>query len=306
MCYVRNLSQKLVWSILHDDKNKHENKRPRTRSSSLFFLTVEGQIAVFVTEARSRSEAEPVEFVEVSSNLGSLWSREENKFTFTSSTDGIFYMALSAGSLSRNIGIDYNIIIAGSPFASCSRAYGNSWVHETTARDIMVRLKPKESVHMSTMTGVADFKATSLGLFSVTDVMEDDLVAFSVSRDSGITGHADPLPLPVISLNEGAAYDVSGHCFIAPSTGIYFFSVSVGARAQQPTYIIVSKNRQKFVDLRRDSTVHNGNEVIARSVMMTLNQGDTVHLSNAENSITWSSALKETSFNGFCINQLMA
>ena len=265
----------------------------------LFFLAVEGQIAVFVTDARSRSEADPVRFFEVSSNLGSMWDRNEYKFIFSSSSDSIFYIALSAGSVSRNIGIDYNLIIDDSPFASCSRAYGNNWVHETTARDIMVRLKSQESVHMSTQTGVADFKATSLGLFSVSDVMEDDLVAFSVSRDSGITGHADPLPLPVILFNEGAAYDVSGHRFIAPSTGIYFFSVSVGTRDQQPTNIIIFKNHQPFVNLRRDSTVHNGNEVIARSVMMALNRGETVHLSNAANSIAWSSNLKETSFNGF-------
>ena len=262
-------------------------------------ISVSGNAAVYVTSPSSSSAANPVVFGSVLSNLGNMWSSAENKFTLTS-THGIYYVGLAAGAISGAISgsrnIDYTLVKSGSPFANCKREFSNSWVQETTARDIMLELKSAETLHMSTTTGVYTREYSSLAIFSISAAMTSDIVAFSVSRDSLVAGDVDPVPFRLLLVNEGSAYDVFTHQVTAPSTGIYFVSFSAGGMAQQQTNITLYKNLQPFVDLRRDSTIQAGDDVLSRGIMIPLNQGDILHLSSGVNSISLSSELKETTF----------
>ena len=230
-----------------------------------------------------------------------MWSSTENKFTLTS-THGIYYVGLAAGPYFNNQNLDYTLVKAGSPFASCKREFSNGWNAETTARDVMLELKSGDTLHMSTSTGIDSSSFSSLAIFSISAAMTGDLVAFSVYRDSFIAGDVDPVPFTRLLVNEGSAYDVFTHRVTAPSTGIYFISYSSGGMTQQQTNITLYKNLQPFVDLRRDSTIQAGDDVLARGIMMPLNQGDSLHLSSRENSISLSSELKETTFTGFLFN----
>ena len=252
--------------------------------------------AVYVTDPASNSPSDPVMFNKVQANLGNMWSPSEHKFTLTA-TLGIYYVTLGAGS-NFNTAIDYKLMKSDSPFVSCNRDFGVSSSADTVARDIMFELKTGETLHMSSSTGVWSGDYSSLGIFSLSDVMDGDLVAFSVARTSLLAGSANPFPFSFLLVNEGSAYDEFTHYFIAPATGIYFFSFSVGVMEQLQTNITVYRNQDKFIDIRRDSTVHPGDEVIGRSVMLSMNQGDTINLANAEN-VVYSSALLETSFTGF-------
>ena len=230
-----------------------------------------------------------------------MWSSAENKFTLAS-THGIYYVGLAAGPFSGSSNIDYTLVKAGSPFASCKREFSNGVIAETTARDIMLELKSAETLHMSTSTGVYPGEYSSLATFSISGVMKNDLVAFSVSRDSFIAGDVEPVPFTLLLVNERSAYDVFTHRVTAPSTGIYFLSFSAGGMKAQPANVTLYKNLQPFVDLRRDSTIQAGDDVLARGIMMPLNQGDILHLSNGAQSISLSSDLKETTFSGFLYN----
>ena len=230
-----------------------------------------------------------------------MWSSTENKFTLTS-THGIYYVGLAAGAISRSRNIDYTLLKAGSPFASCKREFSNGWTAETTARDVILELKSADTLYMSTSTGIFSIYYSSLAIFSISGAMTGDLVAFSVSRDSFIAGDVDPVPFTLLLVNEGSAYDVFTHRVTAPSTGIYFVSFSSGGMTQQQTNITLYKNLQPFVNLRRDSTIQAGDDVLARGIMMRLNQGDILHLSSGANSIALSSELMETSLSGFLYN----
>ena len=230
-----------------------------------------------------------------------MWSSTENKFTLAS-THGIYYVGLAAGPYSSSHSLNYTLVKAGSPFASCKREFSNGWSAETTARDVLLELKSGDTLHMSTTTGVYPVEYSSLAIFSISAAMTGDLVAFSVSRDSFIAGDVDPVPFTLLLVNEGSAYDVFTHRVTTPSTGIYFLSFSAGGMTQQQTNITLYKNLQPFVDLRRDSTIQTGDDVLSRGIMMPLNQGDILHLASNVNSISLSSELKETTFSGFLYN----
>ena len=173
---------------------------------------------------------------------------------------------------------------------------------ETTARDLMLELKSAETLHVSTTTGLSNSESSSLAIFSISDIMKENLTAFSVFRNSLIAGFVDHIPFRKLLVNEGSAYDTFTHKVTAPSTGIYFISFSAGGVERQQTHITLHKNLQPVLDLRRNSTSTYIDKVFARGIMMKLNQGDTLHLSNGANSISLSSELKETSFSGFLYN----
>ena len=53
------------------------------------------------------------------------------------------------------------------------------------------------------------------------------------------------------------------------------------------------------MDVFRNSTAHNDVDTFGKSILVELNAGDTMYVSNGDNQFTWSSNLLETSFSGF-------
>ena len=122
---------------------------------------------------------------------------------------------------------------------------------------------------------------------------------FSVARNSMLGGTANPVIFNQILVNYYSHYDVSANKFTASSSGIYFFSLSVGVAHQIQVELMLYVNDVPFTSIIRESTARTGTDVIGRSIMMNLNKSDTVHVVNNDNKMAWSSELLETSFAGF-------
>ena len=138
---------------------------------------------------------------------------------------------------------------------------------------------------------------TSITIFSISNSM-DDMVAFSVARMESSTGYSNPVKFPVSLYNPGH-YDDLRNVFIAPSAGVYYFSFSLGLIAGVKANFVLYINNKSFVNILRESTTHTGTDTIGRSVLMELNEDDTVHIGNPAGYTARSSELQETSFCGF-------
>ena len=125
------------------------------------------------------------------------------------------------------------------------------------------------------------------------------MVAFSVARETTFSGSINPVQFDVTLYNEGFDYDDISHSFIAPSAGVYYFSYSLGLIAGGRARLTLYKNDEPLVNILRESTIHTGTDTIGRSVMMELDEDDTVHIGNPDGYTVRSSELKETSFCGF-------
>jgi hypothetical protein len=129
-------------------------------------------------------------------------------------------------------------------------------------------------------------------------MMGFDPVAFSVARDTDTSGSANPLPFNIDIQNDKQYFNKATNKFMAPSSGTYYFSFSVGVMAGRGVDLILYKNNQAFVNIYRTSTSHNGVDTMSRSILMSLTRGDFVYLVNNNKPIRSSSSL-ETSFSGF-------
>ena len=252
----------------------------------------------------------PVPFDKVPVNIGDMWDPNTHKFTMKAE-QGIFYVAMNAGVLDGKA-LDFVLQKSDHPFASCSHTYTVTGDGDETSRDIILKLRLSDTLHFTSSTGLYSEEEsgkgtyTNMAIFNIVELMssDQDPVAFSVARDSSLSESADPVAFNQILFNDYSNFDVSTNKFTAPSSGIYFFSFSVGVAAQSPAEIMLYLNDLPFTNIIRESTAHTGTDVIGRSCMMYLNESDTVHVVNKENKVARSSDLLETSFAGFKYERL--
>ena len=248
-----------------------------------------------------QSGVNPVPFEKVEVNIGNMWNNNTHNFTMTES-QGIFFVAMAAGS-SYKKPLDFLLQKSNHPFASCGDSHIAIAYYEVTGRDIILKLNSAETLHFSSSSGYAShFQIqTSIGIFNIPGhIMSSDVdpVVFSVARNSSLSDTMNPVPFNQMLVNDYSHYDVSTNKFTAPSSGIYFFTFSVGAEVFMPVKLVLYVNDVPFTSIIRESTSHNGTDVIGRSIMMLLEMSDTVHVAK-EDSGTWYSDLLETSFAGF-------
>ena len=249
---------------------------------------------------KSYQAVSPVPFGTVGANVGSMWDNITHKFTMTE-TSGIFYVALNAVNI-NNKPLDFVLQKSNQPFASCGHTFTISSNLFSTGRDLILSLGPSETLHCTSSTGyfTNTLGYVSIGIFNIAELMSsDDLVIFSVVRNSPLLEAANPLTFDQILVNDNSHYDVSSKKFTAPSSGIYFFTFSIGIPAsagESEVELVLYLNNEPFT-----SIIHQpiGIDVIGRSIMISLDQLDTVHVVNKENSVAYSSQLLETSFAGF-------
>ena len=247
------------------------------------------------------SASNPVPFTTVGANIGGMWDSNTHKFTMKAE-QGVFYVAMDAGVIGGKA-LNFVLIKSDQPFTSCSHTYTVSSSADSTGRDIILRLNESETLHFATSTGLYSDSGiyTNIAIFNIAELMssDNDPVVFSVARNSMLGGYVNPVTFNQILLNDNSHYDVSTNKFTAPSSGIYFFSLSVGVAYQITVEFILYVNDVPFTSIIRGSTTRKGTDVIGRSIMMHLNESDTVHVVNNDNKMAWSSELLETSFAGF-------
>ena len=247
------------------------------------------------------SVVNPVPFDTVGANVGRMWDSNTHKFTMKAE-QGVFYVAMDAGVIAGKA-LNFVLMKSNQPFTSCSHTYTVSSNADSTGRDIIMRLNESETLHFTSSTGlyVSSNVYTNIAIFNIAELMspDNDPVIFSVARNSMLYGNVNPVTFNQILLNDYSHFDVSTNKFTAPSSGIYFFTLSVGVTGGLPVEFILYVNDVPFTSIIRESTARKGTDVIGRSIMMDLKETDTVHLVNKDNKASWSSQLFETTFAGF-------
>ena len=257
------------------------------------------EAVVFVARNSNTGPASRLPFNSVFVNYGNRWDSNTKKFVMAA-IRGLYFMSLGVG-VEAGVPIKYSLMKNNSRVASITRT---STVHpgpDTVSRDLIVKLSAADSIHVSSGYAVRSTSFnyyTYLCLFSITDAMKDFPVAFSVARDGSTSGLLNPVPFNIELVNEGYHYN-QNHIFTAPSDGIYYFSISVGLSAGRTANFTLYKNDEPLANILRLGTNHNGSDTISRSIMISLQRKDTVHVVNQENRVAWSSPELETSFSGF-------
>ena len=229
-----------------------------------------------------------------------MWDNNTHKFTMKE-TKGVLFVALNAINM-KNKELDFVLQKSNQPFASSGHTYKLPYNMFTTARDLILNVGPSDTLHCTSSTGYYDSDTghTGIGIFNVAELMSpDDLVVFSVARNSPLREAANPVTFDQILVNDNSHYDVSANKFVAPSSGIYFFTFSIGIplpAGQSQVEVLLFLNNAPFTSIIHQPT---GIDVISRSIMMSLDQSDTVYVVNKADSVAYSSQLLETSFAGF-------
>ena len=210
-------------------------------------------------------------------------------------------MGLSAAVVGYNQA-DFTMVLSGQRYAGITR---NSTAHnhiELIGRDVITPLYAAETVHVSNGYQVYGYSSdidTSINIFSISNSMVDNIVAFSVARLDSFSGAINPVQFTTALYNAGNHYNDYIHAFIAPSAGVYFFSFSLGLIAGGKANFTLYRDGEPIANILRESTSHTGTDTIGRSVMIELEPYTTVHIGNHAGYTARSSELKETSFMGF-------
>ena len=267
--------------------------------SFICYITVDGDSLIFAAISSNSASGNPLRFQAIRTKKGGQWNDTTSIFTVAESL-GLYFVGLSVGVNTRTQA-DYTMVLSGQRYAGITRTSTVSAGIDVIGRDVITPLYAADTVHISngySVHGGSHQAFTSITIFSISNSM-DDMVAFSVAREDTLSGSSNPVTFTVSLYNAGYHYDELSHVFTAPSSGVYFFSFSLGLVTGGRANFILYKNDEPFVNILRESTTHTGTDTIGRSVMMELDLFDTVHIANPAGYTARSSELKETSFCGF-------
>ena len=266
----------------------------------MFLFSVGDEAIIFASRSSSTSSStNPVPFNTISVNYRQRWNTASHSYTMNAA-HGLLWVGLIAASNS-GIPIEYILTKDGEEMAGITVASISHNNRLNTGREFALNMHSSETLSVKSSYALSNDGAlqTGLTIFSLSDAMISLVIAFCVARNETLLGSANPIPFNIDVYNEELHYNQTIHAFKAKSSGIYYFSFSVGVQQRKTTEIILYKTGKPFASLVHQSTSHNGNYTLSRSIMMTLESGDTVHIVNNRNETALSSKLIETSFSGF-------
>ena len=266
----------------------------------MFLFSVGDEAIIFASRSSSTSSAaNPVPFNLVSVNYRQRWDNVTHSYTMNA-THGLLWVGLIAASKS-GIPIEYILTKDGAEMAGIKVVSTSHNEKLNTGREFALKMHSSETLSVKSNYALSsdDVLQTGLTVFSLSDAMISPVMAFCVARNETLSGSANPIPFNVDVYNEELHYNQTSHAFQAKSSGIYYFSFSVGVQKGKMAEIILYKTGKPFASLVHQSTSHNGNSTLSRSIMMTLVSGDSVHIVNNRSDVAVSSKLIETSFSGF-------
>ena len=266
------------------------------------FSTVDGDSLVFAGITRGYvSSGNPLRFPTIKTKRGGQWNDTTSVFTIAES-QGLYFVGLNVG-VSTRTGGDYTMVLSGQRYAGITRTSTAHNSVDAIGRDVIAPLYAADTVHVSNGYQVYSdgnsYLNTAITIFSISNIMVDEMVAFSVARLDSSSGRANPVEFFEFLYNAGEHYNDYIHAFIAPSSGVYYFSYSLGLIAGGKANFTLYKDGEPYVNILLESTSHTGTDTIGRSVMMELEEFETVHIGNPAGYTARSSSLKETSFCGF-------
>ena len=267
----------------------------------LFLSAVGGDSLVFASVTPSGYwSGNPLPLKHVKTIKGSQWNNVSSTFALTEAL-GVYFVGYSVKPYSSNP-ISYNLVVHDQTHSGL-RHTGS--IYNTIGRELVIQLVSADSLKISTtpynvISGSA--LETSITIFSLSDSMTkpNSTVAFSVFREDTLCGWADPVSFRQVLYQSGNSYfDMDRQRFEAPSSGIYYFTYSLGLVNAGRANLALYKNDETIVTALRTATSIGGDDTMGRSVLIHLDKGDTVRLVNDVAKTARSSSLKETSFSGF-------
>ena len=247
------------------------------------------------------SSGNPVSLRHVKTIRGSQWNNASSTFTLTESL-GVYFVGYSAKPYSDSP-INYNLVVHGQTHSGVKHT--SSYAYNTIGRELIIQLVSANSLQVSSTSRYVisgSSLETSITIYSLSDSMTkpNNTVAFSVFREDTLCGWADPVSFEhVLYQSETSYFDMDRQRFEAPSSGIYYFTYSLGLVATGTANLALYKNDEEIVTALRTATSIGGDDTMGRSVLIHLDKGDTVRLVNDVAKTARSSSLKETSFSGF-------
>ena len=261
---------------------------------------MEGDGIVFAARASNAGKADPFPFDTIKSLRGTQWNSSSNTFTVKEAY-GLYFMSLCVTPVNGQKA-GYALMLSENTFGGITRKSTAFQDRDVISHDFMIRLYAGETLHISNEYDTYGYPIhldTSLSVFSISHSMTNDRVAFSVANEQTVIGFLEPFPFTNYLYNDGLHYDIIGNTFTAPIAGIYYFSFSIGLVAGGTARFVLYKNGSPFASIKRNATTHNGDDTIGRSVMMSLDEWDSVYMVNEDGQVARSSQMLETSFSGF-------
>ena len=243
----------------------------------------------------SASGANPFPFATMIARLGNNWNQTTSVLTVLESS-GLYFVGLSMSSGAFTSTLHF------SQRAEAGITRTSRQSADMIGRDAIFQLYAGDTLHVSVdgaVWGTNGGIQSSITVFSISASMSAPTVAFSVAREDTVTGSLNPFPFDKILYNNGFHYNTFQNSFTAPSSGVYYFSFSIGTENLATADFALYKNNEIFSRITSQATNLRGIDTIGRSVMMTLDEEDVIHIGNTVGKTARSTALKETSFSGF-------
>ena len=265
---------------------------------SFFIVSVVGGSLVFAV-GHTSSPADPYPFPTVKTIRGNQWDTSSHRFTIIEA-QGVYLVGLAVRARQQ---IDYTLIVSGQRFAGITKTANTDNDAVPVGREVIAQFYAADTLHVfsgyENLVESSSYFIPSVTIFSISDCMMEPPVMFSVAKRDTLSGSINPFPFDHILYNNEFHFEPLNSRFWAPSAGVYYFTFSVGLVAFSSAEFILYKNDEPFATILRTSTLHNGDDMIGRSVMMQLQTEDSVHIGNTEGRVARSSPLIETSFSGF-------
>ena len=215
-------------------------------------------------------------------------------------TTSIYFIHLNAGARS---GQRVNLSLRGGINVDIFR---NSTTHngiDTISRDIIQTVNAGASITVvNEHTGQLFSDAGRQTSFTAFDLqamtIPGHLEVFSVARQSGYEGSGE-IPFDNILVDNTGANYWSGTRYMIQTTGVYFFTLSIGVKPGVSVSIeIRSSSTGSLAEIIRNSVTQNAEDTMSTTVMGTLNAGDYVY-ANLQSGSIYSDSERQTYFGGF-------
>ena len=141
--------------------------------------------------------------------------------------------------------VDFVLQKSNMPFASCNQLDSSLMKLDPVGRDVILNVKSSETLHFSSNTGFSSnpIGYTNIAIFNIASL---STVFFSVARNSILSAFANPVTFNKILVNDNFHFNVSTNKFTAPSSGVYYFTFTVGVEAHQPAEFLLYVNDEPF------------------------------------------------------------
>ncbi|ELU01293.1 hypothetical protein CAPTEDRAFT_223944 [Capitella teleta] len=239
-------------------------------------------------------------------NTGGCYKDET---TFEPGREGVYFITFSAGVPARTRA-DLKVRPMHYPNYP-STIYRENTVQEDTDavyRNFLCTLQDDSYLSYKGFEATVSTEAsqqTSWAGFSLTDFFDINLHAFYAARETDFIGQGR-IPMDRVYMDHGNNYNETGHEFIVPVTGVYYFFFGSG-QAPGVTNRVALRTwggvyPQTEAELTVQTTSHNGEDMAARGVLLELTAGERIWMSALEDPINCDDLHHQSYFGGFLYN----